>query len=217
MDGSVRSKGTITTNKLSRLPPELRNKIYRFSLVAGTSIDITKASISERTTLLKVCQQFRAEATKIFYSENAFRIADVGAQATDAIAFMELIGEDHPLSMPKLVIGFPMTEESRSILHSLVNAAGSQDSASNRKKAEAFQKSTEKNMLAGVNFLSALERLHIPLDVLTVEKLETTEGSEAAREGRTVNAMGIAFEIFIDQVAKNGWASLRKEDSGFSL
>lgn len=60
------------------LPPELRNKIYRATLVSEGVIEtsITGDEIKElpsRIALLHVCLQIRSEAYKIFWQENTFR------------------------------------------------------------------------------------------------------------------------------------------------
>jgi hypothetical protein len=68
---------TAQSSALLRLPPEIRNVIYRDVLVSKDRIetnDTLKAGrvIAPRMQLLQVCHQIRAEAYDIFWGENTF-------------------------------------------------------------------------------------------------------------------------------------------------
>jgi len=59
-----------------KLPPELRNAIYRCVLISDTPIDVSERN--ENLTpcyLLATCRQIRAEASKMYYSENTFSVS----------------------------------------------------------------------------------------------------------------------------------------------
>lgn len=58
---------------LFKLPGELRNRIYRLSLLEQSRIQVTPAGLGEPGLLLS-CHQARNEAAPIFYSENEFII-----------------------------------------------------------------------------------------------------------------------------------------------
>lgn len=58
---------------LNKLPPEIRNEIWRLALQSPTgSITIIPSAIRRYTPLLNTCRQIREEATSIFYGENTF-------------------------------------------------------------------------------------------------------------------------------------------------
>lgn len=61
------------TMELMSLPPELRNRIYRFAVVSSQKIDVSSSGIQEPDLLL-ACKQTRKEALGIFYSENTFAV-----------------------------------------------------------------------------------------------------------------------------------------------
>ncbi|KAK4613882.1 hypothetical protein CLAFUW4_09360 [Fulvia fulva] len=68
----------ITTARchLLEMPPELRNRIYRFALVQHSQIFVCDDGYDGLKTpaLLRVCRQIRAEARSIYYIENKFSI-----------------------------------------------------------------------------------------------------------------------------------------------
>ena len=62
---------------LLNIPPELRNKIYRFSLVnTGDPFYTNWVDVNhywpEQPALLQTCRQIKQEATSIYYEENEF-------------------------------------------------------------------------------------------------------------------------------------------------
>lgn len=68
-----------------KLPAEMRNRIYRYSLVFEKPFTVKFRSGPFDTGLLMVCKQIYAEAEPIFYKENAFRFP----QAVFAVARSE--------------------------------------------------------------------------------------------------------------------------------
>jgi hypothetical protein len=67
---------------LGKLPGEVRNLIYRFTLLEPANIKIQATPQPEQQpTLLQICRQIRREALGIYYNENkfAFSIADFDA------------------------------------------------------------------------------------------------------------------------------------------
>ena len=61
----------LTPSHLLELPPELRNRIYRFALVEKDSIELGNPGFTE-PPLLMTSKQIRAEAIQIFHIENNF-------------------------------------------------------------------------------------------------------------------------------------------------
>lgn len=73
------TEATLSTNAqnsplLSKIPAELRIEIYRLALVSKDSITVNRSQIRGQRSLLQTCHQIREEASKIYYSENAFTI-----------------------------------------------------------------------------------------------------------------------------------------------
>ncbi|KAK4613692.1 hypothetical protein CLAFUW4_09170 [Fulvia fulva] len=71
--------GTATSQNskchLLELPAELRNRIYRYSLLEDrqSGIDIYPQTFAQ-PPLIRTCNQIRAEASSIYYSENTFYV-----------------------------------------------------------------------------------------------------------------------------------------------
>jgi len=63
---------SVAESCLFKLPPELRNTIYRFAIVADNEVSITKAGGIPEPGLLSVCKIVRSEAFGTFYQENKF-------------------------------------------------------------------------------------------------------------------------------------------------
>ncbi|KAK5137726.1 hypothetical protein LTR08_007297 [Meristemomyces frigidus] len=57
---------------LLALAPELRNRIYHYTLLSDAPIDTNCKDASKEPALLATCHQVRKEATGIYYSENTF-------------------------------------------------------------------------------------------------------------------------------------------------
>jgi hypothetical protein len=64
------------------LPPELRNTIYRFSLVGTEDIIINDCNKPQSPSLLPTCRQIRQEAMEIYYQESEFHIMMVNYVST---------------------------------------------------------------------------------------------------------------------------------------
>jgi hypothetical protein len=62
---------------LSDLPPELRNRIYRFAVSVDDKIAITKSAGFPEPPLLFTCKTIRQEAIGIYYLANEFRLSVV--------------------------------------------------------------------------------------------------------------------------------------------
>lgn len=70
IDKEAKVPDTVVQSRLFKLPPELRNKIYRSSLVTNNMVVISKSSGIPEPGLLLVNKVIRAEAAGIFYHEN---------------------------------------------------------------------------------------------------------------------------------------------------
>lgn len=68
------SVGEAQQSRLLSLPAELRNKIYRLSLLESRRIMIGSAyPLPSQPGLLQTCRQLRLESSNIYYKENRFR------------------------------------------------------------------------------------------------------------------------------------------------
>ncbi|KAK3698137.1 hypothetical protein LTR37_017095 [Vermiconidia calcicola] len=93
---------------LSKLAAEIKLIIYRYVLVFEGMIHISK-SILKRKHLLNVCQQIRAEASKIFYAENTFIIiADLVSNASIS-NFLASAGKANARAVSGLFVFFQLT------------------------------------------------------------------------------------------------------------
>lgn len=57
---------------LLKLPPELRNRIYRYAIVQDEPIDVAETTKKKEPALLATCKEIREQALKMFYHENTF-------------------------------------------------------------------------------------------------------------------------------------------------
>ena len=64
---------SVATSPLFKLPPEIRNMIYRYAIVTKARVRITKSSGIPEPALLSTCKILRSEACAIVYLENTFR------------------------------------------------------------------------------------------------------------------------------------------------
>ena len=83
---------TSSSSFVTRLPPELRNRIYRLILVANEPINIVESEIKYYTALLKTCRQLRSEASQIFFAENRFCAAFAVDAKVTAVDWLSSIG-----------------------------------------------------------------------------------------------------------------------------
>jgi len=63
---------SIAKSPLFKLPPEIRDMVYRFALVDDNYLDITKAYGIPEAPLLSVSKLIRSETYEMFYTENKF-------------------------------------------------------------------------------------------------------------------------------------------------
>lgn len=60
---------------LSKLPAELRNRVYELVLVHRREIKVnSRQRLRDHRAILQTCKKIRQEASKIYYTRNAFRI-----------------------------------------------------------------------------------------------------------------------------------------------
>jgi hypothetical protein len=78
----------------SKLPGELRNKIYRYALVSQ-DIDPLTAEGKGRTSLLRVNRQIRAEAITFYYGENSFATEVTDETEQELAAWAAVIDKTH--------------------------------------------------------------------------------------------------------------------------
>lgn len=74
--------------RLLALPPELRNRIYEFSLVAEAG-HITVTLSTKQPPLLHTCTQIRAEAKSMWYNSNRFQIPVRDCDGTPYLAWLK--------------------------------------------------------------------------------------------------------------------------------
>jgi len=63
---------------LLALCAELRNTIWRFTLVDSEAVSVTNNTTPMEPGLLAVCRQIRNECRTIYYAENTFKVRDFG-------------------------------------------------------------------------------------------------------------------------------------------
>ncbi|KAK4496541.1 hypothetical protein PRZ48_012521 [Zasmidium cellare] len=91
--------GVVDGCRLFKLPAELRNRIYRLTLVTSdeaSPIQITKSG-HERSRLLDTCKIIRSEALGIYYQENRFAIFIQDYGSSDMLKWfnmMKQLGHD---------------------------------------------------------------------------------------------------------------------------
>lgn len=59
------------TSPFLELPPEMRNRIYRYTLLTDRFVGVSATHLPEPAVLL-ACKQIRQEASSIYYNENRF-------------------------------------------------------------------------------------------------------------------------------------------------
>lgn len=92
------------TSPFFNLPNEIRNIIYRFTLIVPT-IEIKRISTLQRkTSLLRTCSKSRTEATTIFYAENEFVTIQPGLAYQPAKAFTEYVDRRNLQLIPAIYI-----------------------------------------------------------------------------------------------------------------
>lgn len=95
-------------SRLTKLPAELRNQVYRYVVVSEEAINITRPPIRAHTALLQVCKQMRTEATKMFYSENTFRVPEGHVKSVDLTSWItSVVGKDNATFISSLKIALP--------------------------------------------------------------------------------------------------------------
>lgn len=79
--------------RLLSLPPELRNRIYRYALIADNGIVIQhQVSTPTIPSLLATCHQVRHEAYDIYFKENDFRFYITDFDATLLLRWCKTFG-----------------------------------------------------------------------------------------------------------------------------
>ncbi|KAK3047727.1 hypothetical protein LTR09_010841 [Extremus antarcticus] len=87
---------------LFKLPPELRNAIYRYTLLSSEPIKLHVKTVATLKALTDTCTEIRKEAASIFWAENDFTAKMEGSeQARDVLA---AAGRVHCQSIQRLVV-----------------------------------------------------------------------------------------------------------------
>ena len=102
---SIASSTATTSPLLDRLPPELRNQIYRLILIADDElVDVNIRDLYTRTAILRTCSQIRNEAKDLIF-ENDFLIACGCGDGEHAGRWLKSLGDDMR-SLKLVLIGF---------------------------------------------------------------------------------------------------------------
>ena len=80
---TIASETVMEDSPLQRLPPELRNHIFKLALTADRPIKLE--DLHEKTALIRTCKQIRQEGSAIFYMCNRFSFIFV-QDTEDAVA-----------------------------------------------------------------------------------------------------------------------------------
>lgn len=111
---SFRSKNQQGALFLSKLPAELRNRVYELVLVHPNEIAVnSRKRLRDHKALLQTCKQIREEASKIFYALNSFRITLPVHWKPRPILFFETAGFENSLSVRGLSVVFTPSREQR--------------------------------------------------------------------------------------------------------
>jgi hypothetical protein len=89
---------------LSKLPPELRNKIYGMVLITDRTIVLRSTDYTVRKALLNASLQIHREASKMFWSGNRFIVTSIAIDIKTECLPVELAGYDIAQSISKLII-----------------------------------------------------------------------------------------------------------------
>lgn len=90
-EGSSTDDPTTARSLLLELPGELRNRIYRYALVAQERIELLTSENKKQPALLGVSRQVRRETIKIYYDENSFGYNVVDLAGAPGEPFFELV------------------------------------------------------------------------------------------------------------------------------
>ena len=82
----------LNNSRLLALPAELKDEIYRFSLVQGDIRISSTGPAPKEPGLLSVCREIRCDALQIYYQENDFCFDIAGFDATRHINFCKTDG-----------------------------------------------------------------------------------------------------------------------------
>ncbi len=99
------------TFQFLRLPPELRNKVYRLLLVSDKTFTVGLRFGSFDTSLLTVNRQIHQEASGIFYEENTFRIPQslfVGPHILDQLDSLYRLSRSRLAQLRSLIVEIPV-------------------------------------------------------------------------------------------------------------
>lgn len=94
------------------LAGEIRNRIYRYALVTSQPFTVQLQFAPLDTALLRVNKQIHAEASSIFYHENAFRFPQalfVGAEILPQLEKLYRILPTRLRTMRNFVLDFPVS------------------------------------------------------------------------------------------------------------
>ena len=89
---------------LLRLAAELRNRIYRYTLISDLPIDMSTTTATSAAALLATCHQIRREARSMYYTENTFIAKAYGMRSDCIKRWLDNVGPTHCAMMPKLEI-----------------------------------------------------------------------------------------------------------------
>ena len=98
---------SVAQSPLFKLPPELRNMIYRFALLTAEDLEITETHGIPEPALLSVSKIVRSESYKLFYFENNFScMIEHYSSATIQLAFRKASKDDPRTGIrrPKMMI-----------------------------------------------------------------------------------------------------------------
>lgn len=94
---------------LSKLPGEMRNKIYRLALL-DESVVVDYKAIHDKTALLRTSTQLREEASVIFYRESKFIVTNAPAQGPDLAKLLQAMGAENRHNIDKVVMQHKLPE-----------------------------------------------------------------------------------------------------------
>jgi hypothetical protein len=109
---AIRALNAKNSPLFSKLPGEMRNKIYRLALLEPfTEVDFK--TIYNKTALLRTCAQSKEEASVIFYRESRFLITDAEAQQGDVAKLLLCMGAENRKRVSSIILTNHLPEAAR--------------------------------------------------------------------------------------------------------
>jgi hypothetical protein len=109
---AIRTFNAKNSPLLSKLPGEMRNKLYRVALLEPF-VEVDFKTIYNKTALLRTCGQIKEEASAVFYRESQFVITDAAAQKGDVTKLLTCMGAESRKRVSSIILTNHLPEAAR--------------------------------------------------------------------------------------------------------